>query len=228
MRRGLALLALLVAVPLAAPAHAHEAGLSRGDYQVTGASVTAELVFARDVLTALVPQSSATDGPPGEFELLAIDAALRRELADALRVTAGAEPCPGVITRLTFVEEDGLKFSARFECPAALAAVTLRWPLLARLGPVHRHLGQLRFTATGPDAPALVEPEPIDFVAHARRSALTIRRPEPPPRAAAPRPSPPVTPARSTAPAWPTGLLITALAALALAALALRVRARRR
>lgn len=219
MRRGLLLLTIF---GLAAPAHAHEAGLSRGDYQVTAAIVTAELVFARAELTALVP-NAAPDGPLGEFELLAIDAALRRELADGLRVTAGDRPCPGVITRLGFVEEDGLKFTARFECPAALAAVTLRWPLLARLGPVHRHLGQLRFIAADP----LVEPEPIDFVAHARRSALTIRRPEPP-RAAARQAPPIMTPALPTTPAWPTGPLIAALAALALAALALRARARRR
>jgi hypothetical protein len=48
---------------------------------------------------------------------------------------------------VTFVEEDGLSFAADFTCPAgqALAAFTVRLPLLGRLASGHRHLGQAWF-----------------------------------------------------------------------------------
>jgi len=214
-------LALLV-VPTSA--RAHEAGLSRGIYRVDAAIVTAELSLARAEILALIPGADAdADGVLGEFELLAIDAPLRRQLAAGLAVLGGATPCPGAIERVVFVEDDGLRCEARFTCPAAppLPTVTLRWPLLAHLGPGHRHLAQVVFAA-GPGEP---EPQPIDVVVHARRSALTFRRPTPgvpdAPQAAAPR-SPAQPAATPPAPRVPNVWLWIALASLAAAALGLR------
>ena len=210
-------------------ARAHEAGLSRGDYRVDAAIVTAQLSLARAEILALIPGADADgDGALGEFELLAIDAHLRRELAAGLVVLAGAAACPGVIERVTFVEKDGLRCDARFTCAAApLPAVTLRWPVLARLGPGHRHLAQVVFVA-GPGDP---EPEPIDVVVHARRGALTFRRPTSA-GPDAPRPPPPRSPAQPTAtppaPRAPGPWLWIALVSLAAAALGLRAWRRRR
>jgi hypothetical protein len=209
---------------LAAPARAHEAGLSRGDYRIDGARLTSELVFARRELAELIPGADIDrSGDLDEFELLTIDAALRAELAAGLRVAAGATGCPGAVTRVAFYEDDGLAITARHDCPHALDVVTLRWPLLARLRTGHRHLARLVFAPTDPEAqPA----EPIDLVAHARRSALTIRRPT---RVAPPSPpGPAATPVAPAVPArprvWPA---LATLAALALLGLLLRLRARR-
>ncbi len=217
----------LVLVPTVT--RAHEAGLSRGSYRVDAAIVTAELSLARAEILALLPGADTdADGVLGEFELLAIDAPLRRELATGLAVLAGPAPCPGTITRIAFVEEDGLRCDARFTCPAApLAAFTLRWPLLARLGPGHRHLAQVVFAA-GPGEP---EPGPIDVVVHARRSALTFRRPtaDAPATTLPPAPPSPRPPAASPpAPRVPDPWLWIALALLAAGALAWRARHRPR
>lgn len=213
-------LALLVTP---ATTRAHEAGLSRGDYRVDAAIVTAELSLARAEILALIPGADAdADGLLGEFELLAIDAPLRRELAAGLAVFAGTTPCPGTIARIAFVEEDGLRCDARFTCPTApLAAFTLRWPLLARLGPGHRHLAQVVFAAVL-GAP---EPAPIDVVVHARRSALTFRRPTAGVPVAALLPAPPSPPPPAATPPSPRvrgPWLWIALASLAAAALGLR------
>lgn len=219
-RRLLALLLLLV--PL--PTRAHEPGLSRGEYRVTDRTLTSELVFARrELLTRLLPAAdSDRDGQLGEFELLAVEADLRAQLLAGMQVASGSVPCPGAITRVVFVEEDGLQVDLRHDCPGApLAAVTLRWPLLARLGPAHRHLGRVVYTS--PEGHVPEDIPAIDLVAHARRSALTIKRPTP---AAAPAPAPapavpaapPPAPAVPAAPApWPwLAAFAAALVALAL------------
>ena len=265
---------------LAATARAHEAGLSRGEYRVRGREVEADLVFARRELAGLLPGADADhDGDLGEFELLAVMDALHGELADAVQVAVGEFACTGGVTRIGFVEEDGLGLAATFTCPPAgagpLEAVTLRLPLLARLGPGHRHIGQLYFladpepaapvpeaspgatgpsghvlgaspgatgpsghvpgaslSATGPSghvpgaspgAPLARAPAspPLDFLAHAQRSALTIRRPTATPPST-PRLSPPAAraaaPTLATPPArgWlgPLGLGLAALGLL--------------
>jgi len=270
VRRRL-LLALLLAP---ATARAHEPGLSRGEYRVDDDGVvTSQLVFARRELAERILPGADTDsdGQLGEFELLAVDAELRRQLLAGLELSAGPDRCDGAVTRVAFVEEDGLQVDLRHSCPRApLPAVTLRWPLLARLSPAHRHLGRLVFTAApvpgdspsaasapvpGDSPSAASAPVPgdslpasapvpeatpaIDFVAHARRSALTIRRPpaDAPTRAPAPAaptsvatpvvpappPSSPPVPARP----WPW-LLAFALALVTLAVVrALRRRRRR-
>ena len=161
MRRRLLALALLLLAP--APARAHQPGLSRGEYRVDGGTVTAELVFARRELAPLVPGADAdADGTLDEFELLAVDLALRQQLLASFHVLAGPDACAGAVTRIVFVEEDGLQVDTRHACPAApLAAVTLRWPLLARLGPAHRHLGRIVFATAQPvpkDSPAAAQP----------------------------------------------------------------------
>ena len=228
MRPRLPALALLLLLGPTA-AGAHEPGLSRGEYRVDDDTVTSELMFARRELAQLVPAADAdADGQLAEFELLAIDADLRRHLLAGLQVSAGSDPCPGAITRLVFVEEDGLQVDARHPCPRGpLAAVTLRWPLLARLSPGHRHLGRLVFTGPGGHVPK-DSPE-IDLVAHARRSALTIRRPTAPAPARVPAPVVPAAPSSSpSVPARPAPWPWLAAFAAALVALAVTRALRRR
>ena len=126
MRRRL-LLALLLAP---ATARAHEPGLSRGEYRVADDGVvTSQLVFARRELAERILPGADTDGDGqlGEFELLAVDAELRRQLLAGLELSAGPDRCDGAVTRVAFVEEDGLQVELRHTCPRPpLPALTLR------------------------------------------------------------------------------------------------------
>lgn len=188
----------------ARPAAAHTPGLSQGTYRVDGRRVHVDVVLARGEAAQLVPKMDGDrDGEIAEIELLQAQDALATALGAGVTIAAGDEACPGAVDRVTFVEEDGLSFAADYTCPAgqALAAFTVRLPLLGRLASGHRHLGQAWFvgasaTARGPGAPG----EAVDFVAHRRRSALTIQRP------GAPAETPPSPPApTSVAPAQAPG-----------------------
>lgn len=191
--------ALVAACLIAAPAAAHQAGVSQGEYTIEGSTVRAELMFARGEIARLVPDADADrDRVFGEFELLAAKPALTAALAAGVAVAAPG-PCAATLERVDFVEEDGLAAAAVFTCPSGqVDALTLRLPLLRTLEPGHRHVARARFVGSEP---------PLDFVMHARRSALQLRRPTAPapPASAAPEP-----PAASRAPT---------LAALAIAGL---------
>ena len=71
-RTGLALaaFAVLLIVSVARPASAHEVGLSHGEYAASGASVTAQLTFARrDVLSLVAGLDADHDGALTEAEI---------------------------------------------------------------------------------------------------------------------------------------------------------------
>lgn len=221
-------------VPLGAGAH--QRGLSRAELRVGGAGeaaarIAVDLVFARPEIVELVPGADADrSGQLDEIELLSIETLLSEQVQKGIEIEVEGRACAGAVDRIAFVEEDGLAVAAGFTCPAPaapLAAFTVRLPLLARLAPGHRLLGQVVFEdmPPGPDRPVL------DFVAHRRRSALTVRRPEP---ASAPAPAPAPDPAPVAAsvaappperPAW-SWLVVTA-APLGLGAVWLLRRRRR-
>jgi hypothetical protein len=225
-------LALLALVSAPGAAAAHQAGLSQGTYRVDGRVVGVDLVFARGEAAQLVAHADADrDGALSEVELLQIEGALSAALLAGVVITAGRDACTGEARQVGFVEEDGLSFAAAFTCPAGqpLAAVTVRLPLLERLGGGHRHLGQVRFTGASAAPPG----QPVDFVAHRRRGALTIRRPTPPSPAAPSREVPvavhveaPAEPAPAS-PRWRVWAGMAGLFGLA-GLVALRLRARRR
>lgn len=222
-------LAAVLAAALGRPtgAAAHQRGLSRAELRVAPASapdsvrIAAELVFARPEIVELVPRADADrDGQLDEIELLSVETALSDHVLQGVQLATGDHPCPGVVERITFVEEDGLAVAAGFTCPAAppLAEFTVRLPLLARLAPGHRLVGQVVFQ----DMPAETDAPALDFVAHRRRAALTVRRPtaETPPMGAAPALSADaaaLAPARDPAPARSPWLVLVA-APLVLAA----------
>lgn len=172
---------------LSGSAWAHAPGLSQGGYRVDGRRVHVDIVLARGEAAQVVPGVDADrDGAISEIELLQVQEALAAALSAGVEIRDGAAACPGAVDRVTFVEEDGLAFAADFTCPEGqpLAALTVRLPVLARLASGHRHVGQVWFV--GAAAAAAAQPlesaaarrgEPVDFVMHRRRAALTIRRP---------------------------------------------------
>lgn len=203
-------LAALVCAP--AGASAHERGLSQAEIRVGDPRITVVLVFARAEIVELVPGADADrSGRLDEIELLSVETALSQQVLRGVEVAARDAACVGAIDRVAFVEEDGLSIAADFLCPtgpAPLDLFTLRLPLLARLAPGHRLVGRVVFqdmsSATG-------IPE-LDFVAHRRRAALTIRRPDPH-LAEAPEPSQPADP-EPPRPTWPWLTLAAAVAGL--------------
>lgn len=184
-RRLCAALALLLGLGGPAVARAHQRGLSRAELRITGERIVAELVFARPEIVELVPGADADrSGQLDELELLSVETLLSEQVLEGIRFSAGDLACTGAVERITFVEEDGLAVAAGFTCPGPIAAFTVRLPLLARLAPGHRLLGHVVFQDMSSET-AIPE---LDFVAHRRRSALTIRKPDP----TAPAPPPPV------------------------------------
>lgn len=161
-----------------APARAHQPGISKLDLRIGAQRTTAELVFARSELAALVPGADADrSGTLDELELLAIEAPLGEVVRAGVALAADGADCPVALERLAFVEEDGLAASLAFACPAAPASVvTVRLGLLARLAAAHRVVARAVFIdmSQGPGSDAA----PLDFVLHGRRPALTVRRPD--------------------------------------------------
>lgn len=160
--------ALLVAL-LAAPAWAHQVGLSRGLYRLDGATIAAEITFARGELRDLVSGLDGDgDGTLSDAELARAGASLQTSVVEQIELRADDRACPGIIDRAALVEEDGATIVATYRCPAAPANLELRLPLLARLSTGHRHLAQV--TRAGADP----EDSLADWILHARapRAAL--------------------------------------------------------
>jgi hypothetical protein len=142
--RVVGLAAFLMILLTAATAWAHEVGLSRGVYAVRGDEVTAEVTFARGELRALVGGLDGDgDGALTVEELAAGSAVLQTAVVDGVTIAGDGQACPGALTRARLTEEDGAVVVARYACPGAPQALTLRLPLLDSLGRTHRHLGQV-------------------------------------------------------------------------------------
>lgn len=150
MSRRAPLAVVVGAVALApALARAHEVGLSRGMYTLDGATVDAEITFARGELRTLVAGLDGDgDGELTEAELAAGAALLQAGVVDRVVVRAD-EPCPGALARAALVEEDGVAVAARYACPSAPSRLALEVPLLAELGASHRHLTRVARAGAG-------------------------------------------------------------------------------
>jgi hypothetical protein len=135
--------ALLVALALllAQTATAHVVGLSKGEYRATGATVEAELVFARPELANAVPGLDADhDHTISAQELAANRDTLDAALRNGVDVRAGAAACPSALEDAHLTEQDGLAVSMRFRCERAADAYAVRLVLLSALSLGHRHL----------------------------------------------------------------------------------------
>jgi hypothetical protein len=141
-----ALLVLLIMFGLfgGADAHAHEAGLSRGEYSATSAVVTATLTFARRDVASI----------PAET------------LARGLIVHGDDAGCPTVVESATTVEGDGMQVVVRATCPAAPRSVVVEAFFLSELPFGHRHLAR----AAGVDASLTLSRRTFSFVPAAHSS----------------------------------------------------------
>jgi hydrogenase/urease accessory protein HupE len=152
-RTGLALAAFAVLLILGAarPAAAHEVGLSRGEYAASGASVTAQLTFARrDVLTLVAGLDADHDGALTEAEIARDHDGLNGALVGRIKIKGDGVACPGELTEARLAEDDGVTLRATYRCPAPVSAVDVEVGLLEDLPFGHRHLAHF----AGPSGPS--------------------------------------------------------------------------
>lgn len=109
---------LVIGLTLSAPADAHDVGLSRGEYSVSGAVVTATLTFARRD----------------------VDPANVAGLADAMVVHGDGAPCPSKLVSASPFETDGTRVVVQATCPSTPTRIEVEALFLASLPFGHRHL----------------------------------------------------------------------------------------
>jgi len=149
-RLALATFAVLLVVLAARPARAHEVGLSRGEYAARGASVTAQITFARrDVITLVAGLDADHDGTLTAAELERDRDAIAGAIVGRLHVRGDGAACPGELAEARLAEEDGVSFQAIYRCPAPPRAVDIEVALLEDLPFGHRHLAHFA-GASGP------------------------------------------------------------------------------
>ena len=143
MKRSRFSVALWVAAFLLAaqPAIAHTVGVSRGEYRASGASLVADLGFARPELAAAVPGLDANgDGSLSAAELPVPGSSFGDALVSGLEVRSAAGPCRGTLAGATLSEQDGVAIHLAYACADLRQAFTLRLFLLQSLSLGHRHL----------------------------------------------------------------------------------------
>jgi hypothetical protein len=142
-----AVVALIGLVAGAGAAHAHEVGLSRGEYAVTGAVVSVKLTFARREAAGVVPEMDPDrDGVIAERELEQAKGALGRAFVDDIEVKGDGAPCPGAVTAVSLVEEDGMSVSAAYRCLKPPSSARIELGIFEELPHGHRHIAR---TASG-------------------------------------------------------------------------------
>lgn len=143
--RSLVTLAALAWVALAwlwpARALAHQVGLSRGEYSVAGAVVTAELTFAQREVAGLAGEADRDrNGALTDAELEAGREAIARVVVGGLVVEGDGAACPGKLDSARAVEADGVTLKLSYTCAAPPAEVRFDLALLEDLELGHRHI----------------------------------------------------------------------------------------
>lgn len=136
-------LVMLVTFAFAREAAAHEVGLSRGDYAISGAELTARVTFARREAQNLAPALDADhDGVLSPEEITRGREALTAAIVSRIQVRGAGASCPGALEGAELTEEDGFTVRARYRCPAPLAEAEVDLALLEDLPFGHRHLAR--------------------------------------------------------------------------------------
>ena len=148
LRACLAALFLLVALP----AFAHKVGISRGVYEVDGASLHAEITFARPEIASAVPGLDANgDGRLSDQEVARGRGPLATTVVAGIEVSSSQGRCRGELEQAALTANDGLALRLNYRCPDAPPSFRLRMSLLSTLSVGHRHLAAVA-TASSPSA----------------------------------------------------------------------------
>lgn len=149
----LALAAALLALFAGAEARAHEVGLSRGEYALSGATLSATLTFARrDVIELCAGLDEDHDGKLTAEEVARAQGALGQTIALRIKVRGDGAECPGALAEATLAEEDGLTVRAQYRCPTAPREASIELTMLSDLPFGHRHLARAEKAGAPTDA----------------------------------------------------------------------------
>ena len=133
------LVILLFAAAL--PAVAHKVGISRGEYRAEASSLSAEIIFARPELLAVVPGLDANgDGILSAAEVANARGLLAAPMVAGLEVRSAQGSCAGELDRAELTANDGLAIRLHYQCKDTPARFHLRLALLSSLSVGHRHL----------------------------------------------------------------------------------------
>jgi hydrogenase/urease accessory protein HupE len=154
---ALATFAALLLILVARPARAHEVGLSRGEYAAAGASVTAQLTFARrDIITLVAGLDADHDGTLTAAEIEQDRDAFAGAVVGRIKVRGDGAACPGALDEARLAEEDGVTLRATYRCAAPVRSVDIEVGLLEDLPFGHRHLAHFA-GASGPSDAVLFQ-----------------------------------------------------------------------
>ena len=132
------------------PASAHKVGISRGEYRAEGATLQAQLTFARPEIAAAVPGLDADgDGQLSPYEVASGRAVLAAAMDSGLVVRSGKQRCLGEFERAELTTSDGLLIRLRYFCKEPPPAFRLHLSLLHSLSLGHRHLAAVNAADTG-------------------------------------------------------------------------------
>ncbi|HSO38311.1 MAG TPA: HupE/UreJ family protein [Labilithrix sp.] len=138
-----------------AAAEAHQVGLSRGEYLLTGGRLEIELGFAhRDLATAFPALDSNGDGELDAAEVAAGYGTVDRDILGALQITSGGRPCPVQRTVAAIMDEDAV-LRGYAVCPGGAPDLPLVFGFLRALPAGHRHLAHVRAGAAEQETIAL-------------------------------------------------------------------------
>jgi hypothetical protein len=144
MKAHATLAALGAAALCTTGAGAHEVGLSRGEYVVEGATVEAQVVFARKELIALVAGLDADhDGALTSAEIGAGRDAIEGALVARIKVNGDGAACPGTLDRVELTEQDGVAVRAVYRCAERPRRLGVELAFLDDLSFGHRHLARV-------------------------------------------------------------------------------------
>ena len=146
--RRAAVFAAAIGFGLLAPegsASAHAVGVSSGEYRLDHQTLYGDIgMAARDLARWLPALDTNHDGTIDGAELTIGRDTLAHALSAGLSVHADATACAASLDKAWALEEEGgVVFQVRFACPASPHRLTLAMPLLAELGPAHRHLARV-------------------------------------------------------------------------------------
>ena len=140
--RFLALVGLMCVIATwTSSAWAHEAGLSRGRYELALGRLDAHLTFANaELANALPAVDSDANGTISSAELAAGATAVRRDLAERFVVSADGIVCPISTVSAHLTEQDGIGIDIVVDCATMPAKLALHCGFLEILSSSHHHV----------------------------------------------------------------------------------------
>jgi hydrogenase/urease accessory protein HupE len=175
MMGALGVLVTLAVGLLPTRASAHEVGLSRGEYELKGATFQAKIHFARKDLLGLVPAvDEDKDSTLSVADLMAGREALQAMARSGVQVRADGRLCPVESQDARLIEEDGVAVEVRFTCGNEPARVSLELTMLQQLPYGHRHLARAVAGASVVDAVLLQSARTLEVDASAPAKNTTV------------------------------------------------------